>query len=79
MNVECRTALITGANRGLGRTLAAMLVQRGARKVYVVAREPTAMRRRFAATSMFSSRAQKKRRASHVRALRRALEITINT
>jgi NAD(P)-dependent dehydrogenase (short-subunit alcohol dehydrogenase family) len=38
MNVEGCTALVTGANRGLGRALAGMLVQRGARKVYAAAR-----------------------------------------
>ena len=43
MNVEGCTALVTGANRGLGRTLAGMLVQRGARKVYAGARDPTAI------------------------------------
>jgi NAD(P)-dependent dehydrogenase (short-subunit alcohol dehydrogenase family) len=43
MNVEGCTALITGANRGLGRALAGMLVQRGARKVYAAARDPTAI------------------------------------
>ena len=43
MNVEGCTALITGANRGLGHALAGMLVQRGARKVYVAARDPTAI------------------------------------
>jgi NAD(P)-dependent dehydrogenase (short-subunit alcohol dehydrogenase family) len=32
MNVEGCSALITGANRGLGRALAGMLVQRGARE-----------------------------------------------
>ena len=43
MNVEGCTALITGANRGLGRALAGMLVQRGARKVCAAARNPTAI------------------------------------
>jgi len=43
MNVEGCTALVTGANRGLGRALAGMLVQRGARKVYAAARDPTAI------------------------------------
>jgi NAD(P)-dependent dehydrogenase (short-subunit alcohol dehydrogenase family) len=41
MNVEGGTALITGANRGLGRALAGMLVQRGARKVYAAAGSAT--------------------------------------
>ena len=43
MNVEGCTALVTGANRGPGRALAGMLVQRGARKVYADARDPTAI------------------------------------
>jgi NAD(P)-dependent dehydrogenase (short-subunit alcohol dehydrogenase family) len=43
MNVEGCTALIGGANRGLGRALAGMLVQRGARKVHAAARDPTAI------------------------------------
>jgi hypothetical protein len=43
MNVEGNTALIAGANRGLGRALAGMLVQRGARKLYAAARDPTAI------------------------------------
>jgi NAD(P)-dependent dehydrogenase (short-subunit alcohol dehydrogenase family) len=43
MNVEGCTALITGANRRLGRALAGVLVQGGARKVYAAARDPTAI------------------------------------
>jgi len=43
MNVEGCTALITGANRGLERALAGMLVQRGERKVSAAERGPTAI------------------------------------
>lgn len=39
MDIEGRTALVTGANRGLGRHLAQELVRRGA-KVYAAARRP---------------------------------------
>lgn len=39
MNISRATALVTGANRGIGRHLAAQLVERGA-KVYATARRP---------------------------------------
>ncbi|MEV0237676.1 SDR family oxidoreductase [Nonomuraea sp. NPDC050786] len=39
MNIHGATALVTGANRGIGRHLAAELVERGA-KVYATARRP---------------------------------------
>ncbi|MFE5375755.1 SDR family NAD(P)-dependent oxidoreductase, partial [Streptomyces mirabilis] len=39
MNLNGATALITGANRGIGRHLAAQLVERGA-KIYATARRP---------------------------------------
>jgi NAD(P)-dependent dehydrogenase (short-subunit alcohol dehydrogenase family) len=39
MDIEGRTALVTGANRGLGRHLAAQLRDRGAH-VYAAARNP---------------------------------------
>lgn len=39
MDIEGRTALVTGANRGLGRHLAQELIRRGA-KVYAAARRP---------------------------------------
>jgi NAD(P)-dependent dehydrogenase (short-subunit alcohol dehydrogenase family) len=42
MRIEGSTALVTGANRGLGRHLAEQLVQRGAR-VYAGARNPAAV------------------------------------
>jgi NAD(P)-dependent dehydrogenase (short-subunit alcohol dehydrogenase family) len=40
MNLEGSTALITGANRGLGRHFAQQLLERGAAKVYATARDP---------------------------------------
>lgn len=40
MNLEGSTALITGANRGLGRHFAQQLLDRGAAKVYATARDP---------------------------------------
>ncbi|MCM6763032.1 SDR family oxidoreductase [Rathayibacter sp. ZW T2_19] len=39
MNISGATALVTGANRGIGRHLAAQLIERGA-KVYATARRP---------------------------------------
>ncbi|MFD1935472.1 MULTISPECIES: SDR family oxidoreductase [Nonomuraea] len=41
MDIQNAVALVTGANRGLGRHLAAELLGRGARKVYAAARRPS--------------------------------------
>lgn len=43
MEIRNSVALVTGANRGLGRRLAAGLLERGARKVYAAARNPEAV------------------------------------
>lgn len=40
MKIEAQTALVTGANRGLGRAMVATLLARGARRVYATARRP---------------------------------------
>jgi NAD(P)-dependent dehydrogenase (short-subunit alcohol dehydrogenase family) len=40
MNVNGSTALVTGANRGLGRAIVDELLRRGATKVYAGARDP---------------------------------------
>ncbi|WP_066363574.1 SDR family oxidoreductase [Herbidospora mongoliensis] len=40
MDIQNAVALVTGANRGLGRHLAAELLKRGAKKVYAGARRP---------------------------------------
>ncbi len=40
MNIEGSVALVTGANRGLGRHFTEQLLQRGAAKVYATARDP---------------------------------------
>lgn len=40
MKIENRVAIVTGANRGLGRQFAAQLLDRGAAKVYGAARRP---------------------------------------
>ncbi|MFI6423603.1 SDR family oxidoreductase [Promicromonospora sp. NPDC050880] len=40
MDIENSVALVTGANRGLGRAFAQRLLDRGARKVYATARRP---------------------------------------
>jgi NAD(P)-dependent dehydrogenase (short-subunit alcohol dehydrogenase family) len=41
MDIKNSIALVTGANRGLGRHLAAELLDRGAAKVYAAARNPS--------------------------------------
>lgn len=38
--IEGSVALVTGANRGIGRALTEALLERGARKVYAAARDP---------------------------------------
>jgi len=43
MQIDGSTALVTGANRGLGRAVASLLVERGAAKVYAAARNPDAV------------------------------------
>jgi len=43
MKIEGSVALVTGANRGLGRVYARELVRRGAVKVYGAARDPRAV------------------------------------
>ncbi|WP_193106274.1 SDR family oxidoreductase [Brachybacterium sp. FME24] len=43
MHITGATALITGANRGLGRALAQRLLERGATTVYATARDPEAI------------------------------------
>ncbi|MGW0883113.1 SDR family oxidoreductase [Streptomyces sp. NPDC002671] len=40
MQIHGATALVTGANRGLGQVMTRMLLQRGARRVYGAARDP---------------------------------------
>ncbi|EWS52491.1 3-oxoacyl-[acyl-carrier-protein] reductase FabG [Methylibium sp. T29] len=40
MKIKDSVALVTGANRGLGRAFAAALLAGGARKVYAAARDP---------------------------------------
>jgi NAD(P)-dependent dehydrogenase (short-subunit alcohol dehydrogenase family) len=40
LQIEGRTALVTGANRGIGRAIVEALLARGARKVYATARKP---------------------------------------
>jgi NAD(P)-dependent dehydrogenase (short-subunit alcohol dehydrogenase family) len=44
MDIEGRTVLLTGANRGLGRHLLDVLLERGAAKVYATARKPLEVR-----------------------------------
>lgn len=40
MDISGSVALVTGANRGIGRRFAAQLLERGAKKVYATARNP---------------------------------------
>ncbi len=42
MKIDGSVALVTGANRGLGRAYARELVRRGAARVYRAARDPAA-------------------------------------
>ena len=42
--IEGAVALVTGANRGIGRALTEALLSRGVRKVYAMARDPEALR-----------------------------------
>lgn len=42
--IEGAVALVTGANRGIGRALTQALLTRGVRKVYATARDPGALR-----------------------------------
>ncbi len=41
MQIKNAVALVTGANRGLGLAFAKVLLERGARKVYAAARDPS--------------------------------------
>ncbi|MDO8212259.1 SDR family oxidoreductase [Conexibacter sp. CPCC 206217] len=43
MNISASTALVTGANRGIGRHFAQQLLERGAAKVYATARNPASV------------------------------------
>lgn len=43
MDIQEQVALVTGANRGIGRTFVEELLARGARKVYATARRPEAI------------------------------------
>jgi NAD(P)-dependent dehydrogenase (short-subunit alcohol dehydrogenase family) len=43
MDIRDSVAVVTGANRGLGRRLAEQLLERGAAKVYAAARNPDAL------------------------------------
>ena len=42
--IEGAVALVTGANRGIGRALTEALLSRGVKKIYATARDPEALR-----------------------------------
>jgi NAD(P)-dependent dehydrogenase (short-subunit alcohol dehydrogenase family) len=44
MEIEGRTAFVTGANRGLGKAFAEALLEAGAAKVYAGARDPASIK-----------------------------------
>jgi NAD(P)-dependent dehydrogenase (short-subunit alcohol dehydrogenase family) len=44
MQIQNSVALVTGANRGLGKALVDELLRQGAKKVYAAARHPTPSR-----------------------------------
>jgi len=43
MQIKGSTALVTGANRGIGKSVVSELIKRGAKKIYATARDPSAI------------------------------------
>jgi NAD(P)-dependent dehydrogenase (short-subunit alcohol dehydrogenase family) len=50
LQIDGRVALVTGANRGIGRAIVEAMLARGARKVYATARKPEALAELVAAS-----------------------------
>ena len=75
MDITGKTALVTGANRGLGRQLAAELRDRGAR-VYAAARDPQAVD--LAGVTPIALDAERARRKPHGRSQHAARRVHVH-
>ena len=69
MDITTAIPVVTGANRGLGRALVDALLERGAPKVYALARDPQAVRQdpRVVAVALRPPRRRRHRRRRRAR------------